>query len=275
MILVTGATGNVGREVIARLVAQGEGVRALVRRSEPVGFAPEVEVVQGDLEQPSSVTAALTGVTGVFLLGGQGDTAALLKEMRRVGVMHVVLLSSRSVLLADASNAIVRMWMTAEEAVRASGLGWTLLRPSGFASNALRWRDQLRGGHVVRLPFARAAIAAIDPHDIAAVGCAALTADGHLGQSYELSGPEALLPAEQVRILGEVLGRDLSFEAQSDEEALASFGTAPPGFADAFYRFFAKGEFDDAVVVPTVAQITGQAPRTFEQWARAHVSAFR
>jgi uncharacterized protein YbjT (DUF2867 family) len=278
MILVTGAAGNVGGEVVAQLAAAGQKVRALVRNREVAAPPPGVEVAAGDLNRPESLALApaLRGVRGVFLLGGDRDMPALLAAIARAGVERVVLLSSRSALLNDPSNAIVNMWLASEAAVRASGVpSFTLLRPSGFASNALRWLPQLRAGDRVRAPFADAPIASIDPYDIAAVAVAALTEAGHAAQAYALSGPAAQRPAEQVRILARVLGRDLRFEPQPDDEALADLRSAPPGFADAFYRFFVKGEFDDAVVSPTVKEITGREPRSFEQWARAHAEAFR
>lgn len=276
MILVTGASGNVGGELVTQLASASHGVRALVRSPKGIARAANVETVVGDLDRPESLAPALEGVRGVFLLGGYRDMPGLLAEIRRAGVEHVVLLSSRSVLGGDPSNAIVRMWMTSEEAVRSSGVAWTLLRPSGFASNALRWLPQLRAGDLVRAPFASAPIASIDPHDIAAVAAVALTTEGHESRSYALSGPEAQLPAKQVETLAKVLGRDLRFEAQPDDEARAELGrSVPADFVDAFFRFFVKGEFDDAVVLPTVKEVTGQAPRTFEQWARAHLGDFQ
>lgn len=276
MILVTGASGNVGGELVTQLASANHRVRALVRSPNGMAPAANVETVVGDLDRPESLAPALDGVRGVFLLGGYRDMPGVLAEIRRAGVEHVVLLSSRSVVGGDVSNAIVRMWMTSEEAVRSSGVAWTLLRPSGFASNALRWRPQLRAGDLVRAPFANAPIASIDPHDIAAVAAVALTTEGHESTSYALSGPEAQLPARQVEILAKVLGRNLRFEAQPDDEARAELGrSAPPDVVDAFFRFFVKGEFDDAVVLGTVKEVTGHAPRTFEQWARAHVEDFQ
>jgi uncharacterized protein YbjT (DUF2867 family) len=262
--------------LVTQLASANHGVRALVRSPKGIARAANVETVVGDLGRPESLAPALEGVRGVFLLGGYRDMPGLLAEIRRAGVEHVVLLSSRSVVGGDPSNAIVQMWMTSEEAVRSSGVAWTLVRPSGFASNALRWLPQLRAGDLVRAPFANAPIASIDPHDIAAVAAVALTTEGHESRSYALSGPEAQIPAKQVEILARVLGRDLRFEAQPDEEARAELGrSAPAGFVDAFFRFFVKGEFDDAVVLATVAEVTGQAPRTFEQWARAHLGDFQ
>lgn len=276
MFLVTGASGNVGAELVTQLASANHGVRALVRRPKGIARAANVETVVGDLDRPASLAPALEGVRGVFLLGGYRDMPGLLAEIRRAGVERVVLLSSRSVVGGDPSNAIVQMWMTSEEAVRSSAVAWTLVRPSGFASNALRWLPQLRAGDLVRAPFASAPIASIDPHDIAAVAAVALTTEGHESRSYALSGPEAQLPAEQVEILAKVLGRNLRFEAQPDDEARAELArSAPAGFVDAFFRFFVKGEFDDAVVLATVKEVTGRAPRTFEQWARAHLGDFQ
>jgi len=273
MILVTGATGNVGGELVTQLAVEKQQVRALVRDPGRTGLPAEIEVVAGDLDRPASLAPALDGARAVFLLGGHRDMPGLLGQIREAGVRHVVLLSSRSVVGGSPTNAIVRMWMTSEEAVRSSGLAWTILRPSGFTSNALRWVPQLRVGDLVRAPFANAPIASIDPYDIAAVARVALTTAGHESMSYSLSGPEAQLPAQQVAILGKVLGRPLRFEAQADDEARAELRrSTPEEFVDAFFRFFVKGEFDDAVVLPTVRELTGHPPRSFEEWARAHRS---
>jgi uncharacterized protein YbjT (DUF2867 family) len=129
---------------------------------------------------------------------------------------------------------------------------------------------------VVRLPFADVAIATIDPDDLGAVAAAALTVDGHEGRSYRLSGPESLRPPEQVAVVAQVLGREVRFEAQSDEEAREEMsGTMPAEYVDAFMRFFADGTLDESQVLPTVEEVTGRPPRSFEQWARIHADAFR
>jgi len=276
MILVTGATGNVGGELVGQLVGSDQQVRALVRSPVQRALPASVEMATGDLNRPESLSAALTDVRGVFLLGGYPDMPGLLAEIRRAGVEHVVLLSSRSVVGGDSSNAIVSMWMASEAAVRSSGVPWTILQPSGFMSNVLRWLPQLRAGDVIRAPFAHAPIAAIDPADIAAVAAVALTSDGHTFRSYMLTGPEALLPAEQVQVLATVLGRDLRFERQSDTETREELSKSyPANVVEAFFRFFAEGEFDDAKVLPAMQEITGRQPRSFEHWARAHADAFR
>jgi uncharacterized protein YbjT (DUF2867 family) len=275
MILVTGATGNVGGELVRALVEAGEGVRAL-SRGERSALPAGVDAVAGDLDRPESLSGALAGVRGVFLLPGFRDMPGVLAEIRRAGVERVVLLSGSSAPAGDMSNAISRYMIRSEAAVRESGVPWAVLQPSGFMSNALQWAPQLRAGDVVRAPFAEVRIATIDPHDIAVVASRALLSDEHAGRSYLLSGPEALLPADRVRVLGAVLGRDLHFEGQSDAEARAEMSaTTPPEYVDAFFSFYADGTLDESKVLPTVQEVTGRPPRTFEQWAEAHADAFR
>jgi uncharacterized protein YbjT (DUF2867 family) len=143
-------------------------------------------------------------------------------------------------------------------------------------SNALGWAPQLRAGDVVRAPWSSVRIAAIDPYDIAVVAAEVLSAEGHAGQSYRLTGPVPLLPADQVRVLATVLGRALRFEGQSDAEAREVMSrTMPAAYVDAFFHFFTDGTYDDAQVHPTVQELTARPPRTFEQWVLAHAGAFR
>jgi uncharacterized protein YbjT (DUF2867 family) len=275
MILVTGATGNVGREVVAALAARGENVRALVRDPARADLPAAVERVGGDLELPESLAPALDGTRAVFLLGGWGDMPGLLRRVGRAGVEHVVLLTSRCVVGGRADNPVTRMWMDSEAAVRDSGLAWTILRPSGYQANALRWLPQLRRGDVVRAPWPEIPIAVIDPADIAAVAATALTQPGHEGRAHPLSGPESLTPRDQVETLARVLARPLRYEPLSDEQAREAMAADTPApYIDAFFRFYSDGEFDDSPVVDTVERVTGRAPRRFEQWARAHAGAF-
>jgi uncharacterized protein YbjT (DUF2867 family) len=276
MIFVTGATGNVGAELVRALVAEGEDVRALIRHDDDRAKLPDgVEGFVGDLNRPETLVDALHGVRGVHLLAGYDGLPTLLDEMRRAGVEHVVLQSSSSVPSGDMSNAVARYHILSETAVRESGLSWTFLQPNSFMSNALRWLPQLQAGDVVREAFADVPIATIDPADIAAVAVAAFTSDGHAGKSYRLSGPESLLHAQRVAILGRVLGRELRFEGLSNEEARAEMSaTMPAQYVDAFFSFFVDGTVDETTVRPTVEEILGRPPGTFEQWAIAHADAF-
>jgi uncharacterized protein YbjT (DUF2867 family) len=276
VILVTGATGNVGGELIGALLDANQDVRALTRRERPPTLPHEVEAVAADLNQPEALADALSGVSGLFLLPGYDDMPGILDQARSAGVERVVLLSGGSATAADTDNVISAYMIRSEEAVRESGVSWTILRPSGFMSNTLRWLPQLREGDVVREPFADVPVAMIDPHDIAAVAAIALRSAEHAGETYELSGPEALLPADRARILGEAIGREIHVQALSTEEAREQMTSEmSEEYVDAFFSFYAEGTLDESQVLPTVERIVGREPRTFEQWTRAHAEAFR
>ncbi|MEJ3657414.1 NAD(P)H-binding protein [Actinomycetes bacterium KLBMP 9759] len=273
MIVVTGATGHVGGELVRQLSERGNVVRAVVRKPD-VELPAGVERAVGDLNQPESLRAAFAGADGLFLLAGYPE--AVLDEARAAGVERVVLLSGGSAAIEQNDNAVSQYMIATENAVRASGLAWTFLRPSAFMSNTFEWLPQLAAGDVVRAPFARVPLAVIDPADIAAVALEALTGDGHAEAAYALSGPAPLLPADRLRILGDVLGRDLRFEAEPDAEAWERMvASMPERYVRAFFSFYVDGTLDESVVHPTVAEVTGRPPRTFEQWAMAHADAFR
>ncbi|WP_312904430.1 NAD(P)H-binding protein [Nonomuraea rubra] len=155
-----------------------------------------------DLNEPASLRPALDGVRAVFLLPGYRDMRGLAAEFARAGVERVVLLSGQAAVATDTGNAISAYMIDSETAVRESGLAWTFLPPAAFMSTTLRWLPQLRTGDVVRDAFGDVPIAGIDPADIAAVGARALLEPGHEGRAYSLSGPETLLPADRLRILG-------------------------------------------------------------------------
>jgi uncharacterized protein YbjT (DUF2867 family) len=275
LFLVTGATGNAGGAVVRALARGGHPVRALVRREQDATTWPAgVGLAVGDLNRAESLRDALKGVRGVFLLSGYQQLEQSLAEMRRTGAERVVLLSSSAAPDGDLSNGVARYHILSERAVRASGLAWTFLQPNSFMSNTFRWKAQLQAGDLVRLPFANVRIATIDPDDLGAVAAIALTSGDHDGRAFRLSGPESLLPADQVQILAKVLGRHLRFEAQSNEEARAEMGARMPAeYVEALFRFFVDGDLDESQVLPTVEEITGRKPGTYEQWARAHVEA--
>jgi uncharacterized protein YbjT (DUF2867 family) len=275
MFLVSGATGNVGGELVRALAGAGLPVRALTRSGQAPDLPPGVAVATGDLNDQDSLAGALAGVRGVFLLAGYADMPGLLARVAAAGVQHVVLLSSGAVAGGDVANAVVRYNVVSEAAVHDSGLTGTILRPSGFHSNALRWRPQLRAGNVIREPFADVPIASIDPLDIAAVAALALTRPGGQTVTYRLTGPAPVLPAVKAQILGQVLGRDLVLEPLSGADARAEMSaTLPQPYVDAFFSFFAEGTYDDAQVDPTAERLLGRPLRSFEQWAQAHADDF-
>jgi uncharacterized protein YbjT (DUF2867 family) len=272
MILVAGATGNVGRELVRELVATGAPVRALTR--DPSAPAP---AVTGDLTVPESLGPALAGVSAMFLLSGYSPE--VFTQARKAGVARVVLMSGSSAETGDRGNAVARYMIETEEALRESGLAWTILRPRTFMSNAVRWVPQVAAGDVVRAPWPDVPVATVAPADIAAVAARALVSDGHGGfdgREYAVTGPAALLPADRVRLLGEALGRSLRYVAQPDDEARAEMSAQmPTEYVDAFFSFFSDGTLDESVVFPTVADVTGRAPTTFGRWAVENADRFR
>ena len=272
MYLVTGATGNIGSEVVRALVAAGEPVRALTRTGSPEGFPYGIDVQAGDLTNPSSLAASFIGVKGIFVLPGYPGIVTAAVES---GIATVVQLSGTSVQTRDRANPISAFMMDSEDEVRASHARWTILRPYDFMANTLRWQPQVAGGDVVREPFADVPVAMIDPYDIAAVAALALTSDTHDGQVHTLSGPELLRPVDRVRILGEVLGRPLVLEPLDNDAARAVLSTQqPPEYVEAMFDFYVKGTIDVSHVLPTVEELLGRPGRTFREWAVAHQDAF-
>lgn len=273
MIVVAGATGNVGREVVRLLVEAGQPVRALSRDPAKAAVPAGATVVAGDLTDPATLRPALAGSTALFMLSGYSPD--IFTEASRAGVRRVVLLSGGSAETGDRSNAVAKYMIETEEALRASGLGWTMVRPRMFMTNTLQWAAQLDSG-VVRAPWPHVPSAVVDPVDIAAVAAKALVSAEHEGREYSVTGPEALRPGQRVQILAEVLGREIRYEAQSDEEARAQMLTRMPRqYVDAFFSFYSDGKLDEATLFPTVLEVTGRPPRTFAQWIQANAGRFR
>ncbi len=272
MYLVTGSNGHVGGEVVRALLADGHQVRALTRDGRADGLPDGVEVVAGDLTDPSSLREHCLDVAGVFVLPGYPGVAA---TAAAAGVSTIVALSGTSVQTGDKSNPISAFMMASEDEVRSTGVPWTIVRPYDFMANTLRWKPQLAEGDVVREPFADVPVAVIDPYDIAAVVVASLTSRSHGGQVYTLSGPEQLTAADRVRILGEVLQRPLVLDPLSDDEAREALGRDQPAeYVDAMVGFYVDRTIDVTTLLPTVEVVLGRPGRTFEQWARAHAAEF-
>lgn len=274
MILVTGATGNVGRHVIGGLVAAGAGVRALTRDPANAHLPARVEVQAGDLTRPETWPAALRAVDRAYVMSIPGELAGFLDAARGAGVRHIVLLSSGTVTLRQ-PNPIARTHAECERLVERSGLDWTFLRPTAFMANDLRWAPGVRAQGVVRAPYGQAATAAIDERDIAAVAVAALLREGHAGQAYPLTGPASLTQVERVRLLGEALGRTLRFEELDPAAARAHMASVlPPPLVEAVLGMLAAQVGQTAEVVDTVERVTGRAPFSYAAWARLHAADF-
>ncbi len=274
MIAVTGAAGVVGGEVLRAAAAAEIPARALVRRP-PEDLAAAADVAQVDLDDPAATGKALSGCETLFLLAGFADMPGLLSAASDAGVRRVALLSTGAVDGGDETNAVVAMNATSERAVRASGLDWTILRASGFQSNALRWLPQLASGDVVRDPFPDVPIALVDPADLGAAAVAVLQG-GHGGETLRLTGPEALRPAEQVAIVARVTGRSMRFEPQPQNQARQEMREImPEPFVDAIFRFFVDGDYDDSRVDPTLPELLGRPAGTLAAWAARNADRFR
>jgi uncharacterized protein YbjT (DUF2867 family) len=276
MFFVTGATGNAGGAVARALLSEGHAVRALVLAGRESGLPHGVEGIVGDLNRPETFAPALAGARGIFLLSGYERIDELLAEARRAEVERIVLLSSSAAPGGDMTNAVARYHILSERAVRQSGLAWTFLQPNSLMSNTLRWLPQLRQGDVIHDAFGDVAIATIDPADLAAVAVKALATEELNGRGLRLSGSDAIYPADRVRILGAALDRELRFEPWSNQQAREEMSASMPAeYVDAFFSFFVDGTIDETTVLPTVREVLGRKPRSFEQWVAENIESFR
>jgi uncharacterized protein YbjT (DUF2867 family) len=275
MILVTGATGNVGRHAVTGLVAAGHDVRALVRDPARAALPAGVDAAQGDLTDAATLAPALRDIDSVFLVwpGLPVDLTGIDLVARQV--RHVAYLSTDVADLPDGAPA-ASFHQEIERRLRQSDVDWTFLRAIDFATNTLAWADQIRRG-VVRLPYGRAARSLIHERDIADVAVHVLTTPGHAGQAYVLTGPESIPQSELAAIIGAATGRAVRWEEQPIDEARAHLTAA---WGDARFveaRLGAWASFVDTPerVTETVEQLLGRPARSFRDWARDHADAFR
>ena len=274
-IVVTGATGNVGRPLVTQLVDAGAKVRAVSRRPQSAGLPADVEVVE-------SASEAVAGASAVFLnsraLGS--ELAAVADQARREGVTRLVALSA-----INADDDFARQPSRfrgdrnkeVEQLAVDSGLQWVSLRPSVFVTNfAGMWSAQIRAGDIVRGPYAAASSAPIVESDIAEVAARALLTDDLVGQKIPLTGPQSLTNIELVEIIGAVLGRPLQYQEAPNELVRQRFvGLGfPPEFGDAYIAMLATTIDEPAVVTDGVQQIVGRPAQSFEQWVVEHKSIF-
>ena len=260
MILVTGATGNVGRHVVEQLCAVGVPVRALTRNVTAT-FPDGVEVVHGDLRAPLN----LNGVDAVFLMWPLHTGDALPAVLETIESRHVVFLGS---------GGVRDLPMAAQAELVSERPLWTMIRPSTFAVNALWWAKQIRAGDEVAGAHGDLAMAMLHEADIADVAVRSLL-DGRTGETYDLTGPEALTQAEQVRVIGEVLGRPLRWVELPRVRArtrLVADGL-PESFVDVLLDAYAVMPRRPEVTT-TVADVTGRPARTFAEWVADHAAEF-
>ncbi len=277
-VLVTGATGNVGRELVQQLVASGNNVRILVRdpskSPQPKNL---IEVSVGDLDKPDTLLKAMSGIESIFLLtGNTQQDRNVIGIGKQTGLHHIVKLSTYEAGLVPVRGHGV--WhREREELIEASGLAWTFLRPSMFMNTVLSWTGTIKQEGVVRFSGGAGKLAPVDPWDAAVVALTALTRPGHERQSYTLTGPELLSFPEMTQILASVIGKPIRYVEESDEDFAKEMLKANlpkyvvDGLVDTM-KFLARGDF--AHITDSVEKVTGRKPRTFEFWCKEHKSEF-
>jgi uncharacterized protein YbjT (DUF2867 family) len=281
VILVTGATGNIGRQIVSQLMGTGATVRALTRNLYRAGLPDSVELVCGDLSDPATLDTCLDRVDTMFMVWPFriAEAAPAVVDIATKHVRRIVYLSAMGVPDDGEMHAhpIVQFHADLELLIRESGLEWTFLRSHIFATNALQWAPQIRADGVVREPYGAAAWPAIHERDIAAVAVRVLTSDEHGGSTYCLTGPQLLTQVEQVHQIGEAINRELSFEEISPEAAQQKMLAAGwlPSVADGLLDAYAQMRTQPEQVTTTVEEITGTPARTFREWATDHADDFR
>ncbi|MFI9274400.1 NAD(P)H-binding protein [Kitasatospora sp. NPDC052896] len=285
MIVVTGATGHIGRRLVDQLLAEGASVRALTRDPERAGLPAAAEVVRADLTDPASVEPALEGAESLYLnlAAGGGEAAIQLVDAAvKAGVRRIVLNSSLSVTdtPADDEGFISRMHASVERAIRASGLEWTFVRGGMYATNSLQWVPLVKAEGVVRGPFPEAVAAPVHEADLAAVTARALLdrSGALLGCAPYVTGPEPVTQAGQAAAIGRAIGREVRFETIPVEraaEAMAAGTGIPEGAARQLLEYFGASVGTTPRMTDEVERITGRPARTFDEWARDHADDFR
>jgi len=282
-ILVTGATGTVGREVVPRLAVEGVKVRAAARHPRMLALPEEhVEIMAMDLRNPSDLDRALEDAEKILYISPLDETmaehAALMVERAQAqGVRHMVRLSalgvgsSRNITLAKVHGEVERI-------IRGSGIEWTFLRPNAFMQNFITyWGESIRKENAFFIPQGQGRVSIIDARDIADVAVVALTQAGHAGRVYELCGPEALSNNDIAESLSAVLGREISYRdipAGEARSALIAQGMSE-WMMNVIMELFEMSAADEAAEVNgEVERLIGRAPIRFEDFARDFSHAF-
>jgi uncharacterized protein YbjT (DUF2867 family) len=265
-ILVTGATGNVGRLVVDELLAQGAtDVRALTVNPARAALPPQVEVVRGYLGRPETVVPALAGVDRMYLAPLLQTVDEVTRLAATAGIRHIV----------DLAGDENTDWRPIELAVEASGVAWTHLEAGEFMANALMWAPQIKAGDVVRDANPQAATAPIAIEDIAAVAARVLLGAGHEGRIHTLTGPETLTRRERIHQIGQALGRDLVYQELDRGAAIAELRPSMGEYAVRYIDGQASMVDHPQVATATVSDITGRPGTTFAQWATVNADLFR
>ena len=279
-ILVTGATGHIGRQVVDRLLGTGCRIRALTRNPESASLPGEVDIVRGDLANADTLDAALTGVDAVFLvwLAPLAAAPGALERIAAHAQRLVLLTSPHSVPhpFFQQPNAMRAVHAGLERLIEASPLRWTFLRPTVFAVNCLHWwGPQIAEGNIVRWFYGDAATSPIHERDVAAVAVRALLEEGHASKEYVLTGPESLTQRRQVEIIGQAIGRPLRFEELGPDAARRELMAAwPDEIATMLLDAYGAAVDRPAHLTTTVGDVTGTPARRFHDWAVEHAAEF-
>ncbi|PXX59761.1 uncharacterized protein YbjT (DUF2867 family) [Nocardia tenerifensis] len=273
-ILVSGATGTVGRNVVELLLIGGAEVRALTRRPERAELPAAAEIVGGDLAKPEELSGVFDGVDRMYLIVAGETTEQVVKAAEQAGAHRVVTLSCACAGSANSPGG--EYHRAAEAAVERSGLEWTHVRPGTFASTLLNWAEPIKTTGLVRLPYDNARQAPVDELDVAAVAAAALLEDSHVGKVYTLSGPAALTKSEQFATIGEVVGADVRFEEITPQQWRAESGERfPRDVMDRLLDCWEDALVNPEPVLPDVERVLERPARPLSEWADLHFYDFR
>jgi uncharacterized protein YbjT (DUF2867 family) len=267
MIVVTGATGNVGRALVRILTEDQVPVTAVARHISGPG------TVAADLAEPESLRGAFEGAEALFLLMAGERPYDVLDVAKAAGVRKVVLVSSQG---AGTRPEVYTEPRRFEAAVKDSGLDWTILRPGGLDSNAFAWAESVRARRTAAAPFGDVGLPFVDPDDVAAVAAAVLRDETHAGATYTLTGPAPTTPRARAAAIAAALGEPVTFTEQSREEAyelMARFMPLP--LVEGTLSILGTPTEEEQRVSPDVERVSGRAPSTFAAWAERNAAAFR
>ena len=284
MILITGATGTIGRLVVEELVTRGARVRAVSRHPKEGVLPDGVELVAGDPSLPDTIAPHLDGIEAIFLhsraIGENADRLLALAAGR--GARRVVALSAMNIddpLDLQPSRHRGDRNKEAEQAAVASGLSWTSLRASSFAGNTVQaWGHQIRAGDVVRYVYPAFEESLLHEHDLAQVAARALRTEELAGRRLELTGPQSLSHARTLALIAEAVGRPLRFEEVAPDdlvEHLIRVGLPEPFVRALMARYTAYAGQVQHPVTNAVAEILGRPARTYAEWVAQHAAAFQ
>jgi uncharacterized protein YbjT (DUF2867 family) len=273
MIVVTGATGNVGRALVRMLTEAQVPVTAVARHITDADVPPGARAVAADLAEPASLRVAFDGAEALFLLVAGENPHGILDVAKTAGIRKVVLLSSQG---AGTRPEAYRHPGLFEAAVQESGLGWTVLRSGGMVTNTFAWAESIRTRREAAAPFGDVGLPFIDPDDVAAVAAAVLRQDAHLGATYTLTGPAPTTPRERAAAIAGALGEPVHFTEQTREEAhklMAQFMPLP--VVEGTLAILGEPTDGEQQVSPDVERVLGRAPGSFAAWAERNAAAFR